>query len=135
MEPAEDVGGVRGEKWNAMTHDRLSARRAFSASFAVDLYPSSHSRRATGMDRTCRPGPRIDVRGDGVGTNCTLTLRSAASRRVIFLQAPRLQVLLRDGANAPPQDENGAYGQKWNAMTHQPLSVLRAFSAPSAVNP
>jgi len=50
-----------------MTHQSLSVLRAFSAPSAVNLYLSSHPRRATGMDRTCRPGPRIDVRGDGGG--------------------------------------------------------------------
>jgi hypothetical protein len=47
------------------------------------------------------------VRGDDVSDKCTLTLRSAASQRVTFLKAPHLQPLLRDGATAPPQDENG----------------------------
>ena len=47
------------------------------------------------------------------------------SRRVICLEAPDLQPLLRDGANAPPQDENGAV---WNRVS-QPLCALCAFSA------
>jgi hypothetical protein len=47
------------------------------------------------------------VRGDDISDKCTLTLRSAASRRGSPLQAPPLQPLLRDGAIAPPQDENG----------------------------
>ena len=34
------------------------------------------------------------------------------SRRVICLEAPDLQPLLRDGANAPPQDENGPLNRR-----------------------
>jgi hypothetical protein len=45
------------------------------------------------------------VRGDDVSDKCTLTLRSAASRRGSPLEAPDLQPLLRDGAITPPQDE------------------------------
>jgi len=47
------------------------------------------------------------VRGDGALGKCLLTLRSEASRRVGPLKAPYLQPLLRDGALAPHQDENG----------------------------
>jgi len=47
------------------------------------------------------------VRGDGALSKCLLTLRSEASRRVGPLKAPYLQPLLRDGALAPHQDENG----------------------------
>ena len=47
------------------------------------------------------------VRGDDVSHKRALTLRSVASRRGSPLQAPDLQPLLRDGAIAPPQDENG----------------------------
>ena len=53
------------------------------------------------------PWTPVQVRGDDVSDKHALTLRSAASRRGSPLQAPHLQPLLRDGATAPPQDENG----------------------------
>ena len=88
------------------------------------------------LPRQLRLPPWIpdQVRDDDVLDKYTLTPRSAASRRVIFLQAPHLQSLLRDGAVAPPQDENGAEGQTWNTIIHQFLCALRVFFAPSAIN-
>jgi len=91
----------------------------------VSSYPRRRVSRAARSYFACRPGPRIRVRGDdGVDTN-SLTLRSGASRRGSPLEAPRLQPLLRDGASAPPQDENEAV---WN-IVRLPLRVLCAFSA------
>ena len=85
-------------------------------------------------NHTCRPGSRITSGTTVFRGKYPLTLRSAASRRVSPLKALHLQPLLRDGAIAPPQDENEAEGQTCNAITRHPLSVLRAFSALFAVN-
>ena len=85
----------------------------------VSSYPRRRVSRATGTNPACRPESRITSGMAKFSQIRILTLRSGASRRGSLLEAPRLQPLLRDGASAPPQDENEAV---WNIVC-QPLFV------------
>ena len=99
----------------------------------IPVIPAQAGIQGHAQDFGLPPWTPDHVRDDGISRHILLTLRSVASRRVTFLKAPHLQPLLRDGATAPPQDENGAFHPRHARAGGYPGP--RARCRPAALDP